>query len=148
MCGLRKSSLHASFEEPLRIPLQSMLGHMSSSGAEAGTSGFLSSADMDLGVPLEFPQESQVLSRVETSCKSAFLSSCKSSVRLPIKLTWESVAFFLGATGLSLVPSCCESILRVTVESVQGNQGHLEWTGKSGSFGVVAPPWSSSRLSS
>ena len=81
---------------------------------------------MDLGIPLEFPQESQVLSRVET-CKSAFLSSCKSSVRLPIKLTWESVAFFLGATGLSLVPSCCELILRVTVESVQGNQVYLEW---------------------
>ena len=39
-------------------------------GVEAGTSGFLSSADMDLGVPLEFPEGSQASSRVE-ACKSA-----------------------------------------------------------------------------
>ena len=44
-----KSSLHASCEGPLGIPLQSVPGHMFSSGVEAGTSGFLSRADMDLG---------------------------------------------------------------------------------------------------
>ena len=47
-----KSSLHASCEGPLKIPLQSVPGLKSSSEAEAGTSGFLSSADMDLGVPI------------------------------------------------------------------------------------------------
>ena len=51
-----------------------VLGPRSSSGVEAGTSGFLSSADMDLGVPLEFQQGSQALSRVRT-CTSSFLSS-------------------------------------------------------------------------
>ena len=55
-----------------------MPGPKSSSGAEAGTSGFLSSADMDLRVPMEFPQGSQASSHVET-CKSALLSSWKSS---------------------------------------------------------------------
>ena len=45
-----------------------------------------SSADMDLGVPMQFQQGSQALSHVET-CKSTFLSRCKSSVRLPVKLT-------------------------------------------------------------
>ena len=38
------------------------------------------------------------------------------------------------------MPSCCESILGVTVESVKGNQVYLEWTGTSGSFGMVALP--------
>ena len=47
-----KSSLQASCKGPLRIPLQSVPGPRSSSGAEAGTSVVLSSADMDLKVPM------------------------------------------------------------------------------------------------
>ena len=70
----QKSSLHVSCEGSLRIPLQSLLGPPSSTGAVTKTSGFLSRADMDLGVPLQFPQWSQAWSRVKT-CKSAFLSS-------------------------------------------------------------------------
>ena len=61
-----KSSLHASWEVVLGIPLQSVPGPRSSSGDEAGTSGILFSADMDLGVPVEFPQGSQASSRLET----------------------------------------------------------------------------------
>ena len=61
-----KSSFHASSEGPLRIPLQSLPVLRSSFVVEAGTSGFLSSADMDLGVPLEFPKGSQTSSPVET----------------------------------------------------------------------------------
>ena len=125
--------------EPLGIPLQSVPVHRSSSGVEAGTSGLLSSADMDLRVPMEFQQGSQASSHVETF-KSAFLSSCQSSVRLPVELTWGFVAFSLGATGLSHLPSCFELILGVTVQSVQGNQVYLEWIGTSGSFGMVARP--------
>ena len=75
-----------SCEGPLSIPLQSLLGPRSSSAFEAGNSDFLSSADMDLGVSLEFPQGSQASSRVET-CKSALLSSQKSIVRLSVELT-------------------------------------------------------------
>ena len=44
-----KCSVHANCEGPLRIPLQSVSVPKSSSGAKAATSGFLSSADMDLG---------------------------------------------------------------------------------------------------
>ena len=81
-----KSSLHASYEGPLGIPLKSVPRPWSSSGVEAGISRFLSRADMDLGVPLGFPQGSQASSRVDT-CTSAFLSSCQSNVRLPVGLT-------------------------------------------------------------
>ena len=81
-----KSSLHVSCEGSLRIPLQLVPGHMSLSGAQDTTSGFLSSADMELVVPLEFPQRSQASSRVET-CKSAFLLSSNSRVRRHVELT-------------------------------------------------------------
>ena len=55
-----KSSLHSSCEGPLGTPLQSVQGHTASSRVEARTSGFLSSSDMDLGVPMKFQQESHV----------------------------------------------------------------------------------------
>ena len=50
------------------------------------------------------------------------------------------MAFSRDATGLSHVPSDCESILGVTIESVQGNQVYLEWTGTLESFGMVGRP--------
>ena len=61
-----KSSLHASYERALGIPLQWVTGVRSSSGAQAGTSGFLSKADMDLGVPMRFQQGIEASSLVET----------------------------------------------------------------------------------
>ena len=63
-----------------------MQGPRSSSRVEAGTSGFISSAAVDLGVPMEFQQWSQASSPVET-WKSALVSSCNSSVRLSVELT-------------------------------------------------------------
>ena len=38
------------------------------------------------------------------------------------------------------MPSSFESILVMTIESVQGNQVYLTWTGTSWSFGMVAQP--------
>ena len=81
--ALGQSSLHACYQETLGISLQSVLDPRS--GDEDRTSGFHSSADMDLSVPMEFQQGSQASSPVET-CKSTFLLSCNSSVRLPVEL--------------------------------------------------------------
>ena len=50
------------------------------------------------------------------------------------------MVFSRGATGLSHVPSSCELIIGVTVESVQGSQVSLEWIGTSGSFSTLAQP--------
>ena len=55
-----------------------------SSQVDAGTSGFLSSSDMDLWGPMEFEQGSQASSRVEI-WNSASLSRCKRLVRLPVE---------------------------------------------------------------
>ena len=68
-----------SCERPTGIPLQSLPGPRSSSGVEAGTSGFLSSADMDFGVPLEFQQWSQ------SSSGSDMVSDMQ--VRFPLELS-------------------------------------------------------------
>ena len=80
---------------PLGIPLPSKPGPKSLCGVGAGTSGFLSSADMDLGVLLESPQGSQSSSR-EGTCTCAFLQSCSSSVTLPLAWIKGSVAFPRG----------------------------------------------------
>ena len=99
---------------------------------------------MDLGVPLESPQESQDSSQVETYT-SVFLPSCSSSVRLPDVLTQISVAFPRGATGLLQMPPWCDSMLRVTFEAVQGNQVHLEWSETFGGLlEWIHDPWISS----
>ena len=47
---------------PLRIPLQSVPDPRSSSGAEARTSGFLSSVDVDLGFLWSFKRASGLVS--------------------------------------------------------------------------------------
>ena len=80
---------------PLGIPLPSKQGPKTLCGASAGTCGFLSSADMDLGVLLESPQWSQSSSRV-WACKCAYLPSCSSSVTLPFAWIKGSVAFPRG----------------------------------------------------
>ena len=92
---------------------------------------------MDLGVPMEFQQGIQALSHVAT-CKFTVLSSWKSSVRLPVELTYGLLAFSQGPTTLSHLPSCFESILGVSVESLQQSQVYLKWIGTLGSFGMVA----------
>ena len=132
------SSLHTSCEGPLGIPLQSLPGPRSSSGVEARASGFLTHDNMDVRVALGFPMGSQASSRGET-CMSALLSSWKSSVRLPVVLTLGSVAFYQG-TCLSHSPSCFESVLMETVESVAGEPVYLECIGTSGSFELLARP--------
>ena len=76
--------------EPLGIPILSMLGPKTLCGVGAGTLGFLSSADMDLGVLLESPQGSQSLSRMG-ACTCAFLPNCSSSVALPFAWIKRSV---------------------------------------------------------
>ena len=48
------------------------------------------------------------------------------------------MAFSRGASGLSHLPSGFESILGVTVESVQGSQVYLEYIGTFESFQMVA----------
>ena len=135
---------------PLGIPLPSMLGPKTLCGVMAGTCGFLSSADMNLGVLLESPQGCQSSSRVGP-CTCAFPPSCSSSVPLPFAWIKGSVAFPRGfPTRLSHradhVPWCSEWILGVKVESVQGKQVPLEWTDIWGSLGIVARHWGFSRF--
>ena len=121
---------------PLGIPLPSMPGPKTLCEFGAGNLGFLSSADIDLGVLLESPQGCQSSSRVGP-CTCAFLPSCSSSFTLPFAWIKGSVvsleAFPRGfPTGLPHVQLWCESILVLKVEAVQGKHVSLEWTETSG----------------
>ena len=82
------------------------------------------------------------------ACTCAFLPSCSSSVTVPFTWIKASVAFPQGfPTGLSHVPPWYELILGLKVEAVQGKQFSLMDSGIWGTLGMVAQPWSSSRLS-
>ena len=83
-----------------------------------GLSGFLSSADMELGVLLKSPQVSQSSSRVG-ACTCAFLPSCSSCVTLPFAWIKGSGALPRGSpTRLSLeafpqgCPTCHRGVSR------------------------------------
>ena len=95
---------------------------------------------MDLAVLPESPLGSQSSSRVG-ACTCAFLPSSSSSVTLPIEWIKGSVAFPRGfPTGLSHVPTWCESILGLKVAAVQGKQvslNGLRHLGDSGNGGTT-----------
>ena len=117
----QQSGILSICQVPLGIPLGSVQWKRASSPVEAGPSGFLSHSDMDLVVCLQFQTGSQVSTCVK-ECNSAFLSSCKRVFRPPVELNWGPGAFLEFSPGVSVLPSCCELILRVPCESVQGNQ--------------------------
>ena len=91
---------------------------------------------MELGVLLEFPQGCQF--RLEWGLARALSSRALAAVsRFPSRGSrdlWLSLQAFPRGfpTGLPHVPLCCESILGLKVEAVQGKQVSLEWTEISG----------------
>ena len=68
-------------------------------------------------------------------------TSCRGDIEISVHL----LRYHGADTHLQ---SWCDSILRMTVELVQGNQVYLECFGTSGSFGMVARPLESSGISS
>ena len=100
-------------EGPLGIPPQLLPGRWSSSGVEAGTSGFLSSADMDFGVPLEFQQWSQ------SSSGSDMVSDMQ--VQSPLQQEKQCHASCRVDKGIGGFLSRCSS----------GKEPHLTWRGES-----------------
>ena len=87
---------------------------------------------MDLGVLLESPQGSQssfewAHARTLTSGAVAAVSCFPSRGSRDLWLSLEAFPRVFP-TGLSNVPSRCESILGLKVEAVQGKKFSLEWT--------------------
>ena len=69
-------------------------------------------------------------------------------VRLPFSWPLSQAEFLTLAPGrLSHIPSCCESILRLTIESVQRNQVYLSGLGHRGLLEWWQDPWSFFQLS-
>ena len=73
-------------------------------------SGFLTSVDRDLGLPIKLQPESQASSGDEAR-NSAFLLSCQWDFRPPEELNLGPGVLLGLATGVSELPSCYELIL-------------------------------------
>ena len=123
----------------LGIPLELVQVTRASCRDEAGNSGFLSSSDRDLGVPMEIPLGSQTSSYIG-AWNSTSLSRWKRGVRPPVELRYVSGPISRGATELSVLHSCHELIPGVTFQSWQVMRHYLEWTGTLESFQTVARP--------
>ena len=100
---------------------------------------------MDLGVYLQFQTGSQVLTCIE-AWNSAFLSSCQIGFRPPIQVNWRPGAFLEFATRVLVFPLCCELILGVPFELVQGNQALSQVDGELRVSQFVARPPGSSHF--
>ena len=110
-----------------------------SSQVPEGASGFLSISDINLGASVQSEQGRQALSCVE-AWNSACLSSCEWGVRPLVELDLEPAAFSGGCNrGVSAL-SCCDSILMVPFELVQGHQALSRVDGEITVFGTVAQP--------
>ena len=130
-----KSGLFPCCEGHVGIPLQLPPGNRTVSRVLLVNSVFLSSDDGDLGLPLKDQQGSQASSGVG-AWNSAFLSSCQRGVRLLVEFRRGIWAFTRGSARESGLPSCCEGILGVPLEPLQGNQdlSQVEWE-----LGVLFP---------
>ena len=107
-----------------------------SSQVPEGASGFLSISDINLGVSVQSEQGRQALSCVE-AWNSACLSSCEWGVRPLVELYLEPVASSRECNQSASAPWCCDLILGVPFESVQGHQALSQVMWKSVS-GIVA----------
>ena len=85
------------------------------------------------GLCIQFQKGSQVSTCVE-AWNSDFFSSHKRGFRPPVELNLGPGSLLEFATGVSVLPSCCELILWVTFEGLRGIRPYLEWMGKSVSF--------------
>ena len=130
-----KSGLFSSCEGHIGIPLESLLANRAMSRVQSGNSVFLSGGDRDLGLFIKVQLGSQTSSGVEAR-NSAFLSRCPRCVRAPVKLWLAIWAFSKGSSWKTGLPSCCEGILGVLFEQLQGNQ---DLSRAEGALGVLFP---------
>ena len=131
----RSKCLFLSCEGLVGIPLEILPVNSAMSRVQSGNSLFLSGGDRHLGLPIKAQQGSQALPGVE-AWNSVFLLSCQRWVRPPVEFRRGICYFSRGLTGWTGLPSCCEGILGVPLEPVQGNQ---DLSGAEGELGVLFP---------
>ena len=85
---------------------------------QSGNSVFLSGGDRDLFVKVQLG--SQASSGVE-AWNPASLLNCPSGFMVLVEFSWGICAFSTGSAQETGLPSCCEGILIVPFEPVQGN---------------------------
>ena len=130
-----KSGFFSSCEGHMEIPIKSLPVNRALSRVQSVDSVFPIGIDRDLGLPIKLQLASQALSGVE-ACNSAFVSSFQRGVRPPVKFRQGIWVSSRGSAWESGLPSCCEGILSVPLELVQGNQ---DLSGAEGELGVLFP---------
>ena len=91
----------------------------------------LSGGDRDLRLFIKVQLGSQTSSGVE-AWNSAFLSSCPRVFRAPVEFHQGVWAFSRGSAWETGLPSCCEGILGIPLEAVQGNKDLFQAEGALG----------------
>ena len=132
-----KSVIFSSCEGHVGIPLELLPANRAVCRVQSGNSVFLSGNDRDLGLFIKVQRGSQALSGV-AAWNSAFLSSSLRGVRAPVQFRQGIWAFSRGSARETGLPTCCEGILEVPLEPVQGNQDLSRAEGYSGSFFLEA----------
>ena len=111
------SGLLCSCRGHLGAILEAWQGNRDASRGEDGDTVSLSSCHRDIGIPINFQEES---SPFET-LNSALLSSCQRDVRPHVEMMQETTALSRVATGISNIPSSCEMINEPGFKSLQGS---------------------------
>ena len=124
-----------SCEGHVRIPLESLPANRAVSRVQSVNSVFHCSGNKDLWLPIKLQLGSQASSGVE-AWNLAFLLSGQRAVKPPDEFRWGIWASSRGSAGESSLPSCCEEILSVLLEPVQGNQ---DLSGAEGKLSVLFP---------
>ena len=101
-----KSGLLSSYEGYLRNLLEVLKGNSDASQSEAGDQGSLSTCHTDIGIPINFQEESGII--IFEALNSTCLLRCLGDVRPPVQMRRETRAFSRVSTGDSGNLSYCE----------------------------------------
>ena len=89
------------------------------SRCEVGDPGTLSSCHTDIGIPINFQEESGII--IFEALNSACLLRCQGDVRPPVQMRSGPRAFSMVSTGDSDIPSFCELKDKSALKPFQGN---------------------------
>ena len=118
------SELLSSYQGHLRNLLEAWQGNTDASQGEAGDPASVSSFHSDIGIPINFHQESGII--IFEALNSACLSRCQSDLRPPVHMRLGPRTLSRVSTGDSDIPSSCEMKDEPAFKPLQGNPAFFQ----------------------